>query len=35
MAFFSILAALALEHLRPLRQPLPHYEYYTRFIHWL
>ena len=35
MAFFSVLAALALEHLRPLRQPLPHYEYYTRFIHWL
>jgi adenosylcobinamide-phosphate synthase len=35
MAFFSILAAVALEHLRPLRQPLPHYQYFTRFIHWL
>jgi len=35
MAFFSVLAALALEHLRPMRQPLPHYKYYTRFIHWL
>ncbi len=35
MAFFSVLAAVVLEHLRPLRQPLPHYQYYTRFIHWL
>jgi len=35
MAFFSVLAAVALEHLRPLRQPLPHYRHYTRFIHWL
>ncbi|MBU1224099.1 MAG: CobD/CbiB family protein [Gammaproteobacteria bacterium] len=35
MVFFSVLAAVALEHLRPLRQPLPHYRQYTRFIHWL
>jgi adenosylcobinamide-phosphate synthase len=35
MAFFSVLAAVALEHLRPLRQPLPHYKQYTRFIQWL
>jgi adenosylcobinamide-phosphate synthase len=35
MAFFSILAAVALEHLRPLRQPLPHYQYYSRFTRWL
>jgi adenosylcobinamide-phosphate synthase len=35
MAFFSVLAAVALEHLRPLRQPLPHYQYYARFIQWL
>jgi adenosylcobinamide-phosphate synthase len=35
MAFFSVLAAVALEHLRPLRQPLRHYQHYTRFIHWL
>jgi adenosylcobinamide-phosphate synthase len=35
MAFFSVLAALALEHLRPLRQPLPHYQQYSRFIQWL
>jgi len=35
MAFFSVLAAVALEHLRPLRQPLPHYQQYTRFIQWL
>jgi adenosylcobinamide-phosphate synthase len=35
MVFFSVLAAVALEHLRPLRQPLPHYQHYTRFIHWL
>jgi adenosylcobinamide-phosphate synthase len=32
MAFFSVVGALVLEHLRPLRQPLPHYRYYTRFI---
>ncbi len=35
MAFFSVLAAVALEHLRPLRQPLPHYQYYSRFTRWL
>ena len=35
MAFFSILAAIVLEHVRPLRQPLPHYQRYTLFIHWL
>lgn len=35
MAFFSVLAAVALEHLRPLRPPLPHYEFYSRFIQWL
>lgn len=35
MVFFSVLAAVALEHLRPLRQPMLHYRHYTRFIHWL
>ena len=35
MAFFSVLAALALEHLRPLRQPLFYYQHYTRYTHWL
>ncbi|MFN3544941.1 MAG: CobD/CbiB family protein [Thiobacillus sp.] len=35
MAFFSVLAALAVEHLRPLRQPLFYYQSYTRFTHWL
>ncbi|MEW6119593.1 MAG: CobD/CbiB family protein [Pseudomonadota bacterium] len=35
MAFFSILAAVALEHWRPLRQPLPHYQHYGRLTHWL
>ena len=35
MAFFSVLAAVALEHLRPLRRRLPHYQLYTRFILWL
>jgi adenosylcobinamide-phosphate synthase len=35
MAFFSVLAAVALEHLRPLRQPLPHYQMYTRFTQFL
>lgn len=35
MAFFSVLAAVALEHLRPLRQPLPHYQQYSRFTRWL
>jgi adenosylcobinamide-phosphate synthase len=35
MAFFSVLGAVALEHVRPLRHPLPHYQQYTRFIQWL
>lgn len=35
MAFFSVLTAVLLEHLRPLRQPLPHYQRYTHFVHWL
>jgi adenosylcobinamide-phosphate synthase len=35
MVFFSVLAAVILEHLRPLRQPLPHYQQYTRFTNWL
>ncbi len=35
MAFFSVLAAVALEHLRPLRQPLPHYQYYSRLLQYI
>lgn len=35
MAFFSMLAAVALEHVRPLRQPLPHYRAYARAIRQL
>ncbi|MBN8763595.1 MAG: CobD/CbiB family protein, partial [Thiobacillus sp.] len=35
MAFFSVFAALVLEHMRPLRRPLPHYQRYTLFIQWL
>jgi adenosylcobinamide-phosphate synthase len=35
MAFFSVLAAVILEHKRPLRQPLPHYQQYARFTQWL
>jgi adenosylcobinamide-phosphate synthase len=35
MAFFSVLAAVVLEHRRPLRQPLPHYQQYARFTQWL
>ncbi len=35
MVFFSLLAAVALEHWRPLRQPLPHYQQYGRFTQWL
>ncbi len=31
MIFFSLLAALALEHAHPLRRPLPHFEYFARF----
>ncbi|MFP5381098.1 MAG: CobD/CbiB family protein [Gammaproteobacteria bacterium] len=30
MAFFSVLAAVALEHVRPLRRPLPHYQRYAQ-----
>ncbi|MCA1979457.1 MAG: CobD/CbiB family protein [Thiobacillus sp.] len=35
MAFFSLLAAVALEQLRPLRQPLPHYQQFGRYTQWL
>lgn len=35
MAFFSVLAALAVEHVRPLRQPLPYYQHYTRLTRWI
>lgn len=35
MAFFSVLSAVALEHVRPLRQPLPHYQHYSRFTQFL
>ncbi|MEW6254178.1 MAG: regulatory signaling modulator protein AmpE, partial [Planctomycetota bacterium] len=35
MAFFTVLAALAIEHVRPLRQPLFYYRHYTRFTHWI
>jgi adenosylcobinamide-phosphate synthase len=35
MAFFSVLAALAIEHIRPLRRPLRYYQSYTRFNHWI
>ena len=35
MIFFSMLAAVVLEHVRPLRQPLPHYREYARAIRWL
>jgi len=35
MAFFPVLAALAIEHVRPLRRRLPHYQQYTRYILWL
>jgi len=35
MAFFSVLGAVALEQLRPLRQPLPHYQRYSNFTQWL
>lgn len=31
MIFFSLLAALAIEHARPLKQPLRHYEYFAQF----
>lgn len=32
MAFFSVLAAVALEHSRPQRQPLAHYQRYANFV---
>ena len=35
MAFFSILAALAIEHVRPLHQPLRHYQLYAQLTQWL
>jgi len=35
MAFFSVIAAVSLEQLRPLRPPLLHYQQYARFILWL
>ncbi|HJX58168.1 MAG TPA: CobD/CbiB family protein [Thiobacillus sp.] len=35
MAFFSVLAAMAFEHLRPLRQPLSYYQHYSRLTRWL
>jgi adenosylcobinamide-phosphate synthase len=35
MSFFTVLAAVAFEHVRPLRQPLPHYQQYARFTQWL
>lgn len=35
MAFFSMLAAVALEHWRPLRRPLLHYQYFGRYTQWL
>lgn len=35
MAFFSVLTAVALEQVRPLRQPLPHYQLYTRFTQFI
>lgn len=35
MAFFSVLGAVALEHFRPLRRPLPHYQRYAMLIQWI
>ncbi len=35
MAFFSMLAAVVLEHLRPLRRPLPHYQQYSRLLQYI
>lgn len=35
MEFFAALAALLLEHFRPLRRPLPHYEAFAAFAAWL
>jgi adenosylcobinamide-phosphate synthase len=31
MIFFSLLAALALEHFHPLRQPLPHFNFFAQY----
>ena len=31
MIFFSLLAMLALEHYHPLRQPLPHFQFFARY----
>lgn len=35
MMFFSMLAALALEHYHPLKRPLPHFEYFAHFAAYL
>ncbi|MEW6133917.1 MAG: CobD/CbiB family protein [Pseudomonadota bacterium] len=35
MIFFSLLAALGLDHFRPLRRPLPHAEYFEHFAAYL
>lgn len=35
MTFFSLLAALLLEHFRPLGYPLPHYQAFDRYAHFL
>ncbi|HEX7972077.1 MAG TPA: CobD/CbiB family protein [Thiobacillus sp.] len=35
MVFVSVLAAVALEQFRPLRQPLLHYQHYSRFTQWI
>ncbi|NWG76449.1 MAG: cobalamin biosynthesis protein CobD, partial [Rubrivivax sp.] len=35
MIFFSLLAALALDHFQPLRPPLLHFRYFARYAAWL
>lgn len=35
MVFLSILAAIVLEHLRPQRPPLPHYQAFADWVRWL
>ncbi len=35
MIFFSLLAALVLEHYHPLRRPLAHFEYFARYASFL
>ncbi len=35
MAFFSILAAVVLENVRPQKRPLRHYQAYAAYTHWL